>query len=159
MRVRLLVFTAALAVRPALLTAQIPSSEYAQRRAALATKLQDGVLLAIGAQEPTHDYLSFFQTEPFTYLTGYNEPNAALVMVKRGGEVTSILFVEPRNPAAEVWAGKRFGADGATKTTGIPARHVAELRRCSTRCSGPRRSFMSSATYGSAIGQAARAEC
>ena len=64
---------------------QIAPSEYAQRRTALAAKLQDGVLLAIGAREPAKDYLSFFQNEPFTYLTGYNEPNAALVMVKRGG--------------------------------------------------------------------------
>ena len=128
MRVRLLLLPLALVVRPALLPAQIPQSEYAQRRAALAAKLQDGVLLAIGAQEPTHDYQSFYQTEPFTYLTGYNEPNAALVMVKRGGNVTATLFVEPRNAAAEVWTGKRFGPDGATKATGIVARPVAQLR-------------------------------
>lgn len=128
MRFRLLLLTAAVVVRPALLPAQIPQAEYAQRRAALAAKLQDGVLLAIGAQEPTHDYQSFYQTEPFTYLTGYNEPNAVLVMVKRGADVTATLFVEPRNAAAEVWTGKRFGPDGATKATGIVARPVAQLR-------------------------------
>lgn len=110
------------------LQAQIPQAEYAQRRAALAAKLQDGVLLAIGAREPEQDYLSFYQSEPFTYLTGYNEPNAALVMVKRGGQVTSMLFVEERDPAAEVWTGKRFGPEGATKATGIPARPVEQLR-------------------------------
>ena len=71
-------------------SAQIPQAEYAQRRAALAAKMQDGVLLAIGAQEPAQDYLSFYQNEPFTYLTGYNEPNAALVMVKRGGQTSAI---------------------------------------------------------------------
>ena len=107
---------------------QIAASEYAQRRTALAAKLQDGVLLAIGSREPAQDYLSFFQNEPFTYLTGYNEPNAALVMVKRGGQTSAMLFVEARNPAAEVWTGKRFGPEGASKATGIEARPVEQLR-------------------------------
>ena len=116
-----------LALTSATVQAQVPQAEYAQRRAALLAKLQDGVVLAIGAQEPTHDYLSFYQTEPFRYLTGYNEPNAVMVMVKRGGRTSTTLFVEPRDPAAEVWTGKRFGPDGATATTGIPARRVDEL--------------------------------
>jgi Xaa-Pro aminopeptidase len=110
------------------LSAQIPQAEYAQRRAALAAKIQDGVLVAIGGKEPVQDYLSFYQNEPFTYLTGYNEPNAALVMVKRGGQTTATLFVEERDPAAEVWTGKRFGPEGATKATGIEARPVEQLR-------------------------------
>jgi len=117
-----------LAIGAAQLSAQIPQAEYAQRRAALAAKIQDGVLLAIGGKEPAQDYLSFYQNEPFTYLTGYNEPNAALVMVKRGGQTTATLFVEERDPAAEVWTGKRFGAEGATKATGIEARAVEQLR-------------------------------
>src|SRR5215218_2795300 len=107
---------------------QIAQAEYAQRRAALAAKLQDGVLLAIGSREPVQDYLTFFQNESFTYLTGYNEPNAALVMVKRGGQTSATLFVERRDPAAEVWTGKRFGPEGATKATGIEARPVEQLR-------------------------------
>jgi len=110
------------------LGAQVPKSEYADRRAALAARMQDGVLLAIGSQEPAQDYLSFYQNEPFTYLTGYNEPNAALVLVKRGGQTTATLFVEERDPAAEVWTGKRFGPAGATSATGIDARPVEQLR-------------------------------
>ena len=118
---------AVLALTSATVQAQVPQAEYAQRRAALLAKLQDGVVLAIGAQEPVHDYLSFYQTESFKYLTGYNEPNAVMVMVKRDGRTATTLFVEPRDPAAEVWTGKRFGPDGATAATGIPARRVDEL--------------------------------
>jgi Xaa-Pro aminopeptidase len=118
----------ALVAGAAELSAQIPQAEYAKRRAALAAKIQDGVLLAIGSQEPAQDYLSFYQNEPFTYLTGYNEPNAALVMVKRGAQTTATLFVEERDPAAEVWTGKRFGPEGATKATGIDARPVEQLQ-------------------------------
>jgi Xaa-Pro aminopeptidase len=120
--------TLALALCATPLTAQIPQAEYAQRRAALAAKLQDGVLLALGSPEPAQDYLSFFQNESFTYLTGYNEANAALVMVKRGGQTTATLFVESRDPAAEVWTGRRFGPEGAKKFTGIDTRPVQELR-------------------------------
>jgi hypothetical protein len=54
-----------LSLSSAPLQAQVTQAEYAQRRAALGTKLQDGVVLAIGAQEPAHDYLSFYQTESF----------------------------------------------------------------------------------------------
>ncbi len=122
-----LVLGVALLAATAPVGAQIAQSEYAQRRAALAAKIQDGVLLAIGSKEPVQDYLSFYQNEPFTYLTGYNEPNSSLVMVKRGGQVSSMLFVEERDPAAEVWTGKRFGPEGAKKATGIEARRVEEL--------------------------------
>jgi Xaa-Pro aminopeptidase len=108
--------------------AQISQAEYAQRRAALAARIQDGVLLALGAREPVQDYLSFFQNESFTYLTGCGEPNAALVMVKRGGQTSATLFVEARDPAAEVWTGKRFGPEGAKQATGIEARPVTALR-------------------------------
>ncbi|HEX6051902.1 MAG TPA: Xaa-Pro aminopeptidase [Gemmatimonadaceae bacterium] len=123
----LLVILAALSVSSAPLPAQISRTEYAQRRSALAARLQDGVILALGAREPEHDYLAFFQNESFKYLTGYDEPNASLVMVKRGSQVSSMLFVDRRDPAQEVWSGKRFGPEGATASTGIPARPVDEL--------------------------------
>jgi Xaa-Pro aminopeptidase len=127
-QLRAFVAAVGLAAGASHLGAQIPQAEYAQRRAALAAKIQDGVLIAIGSQEPAQDYLSFYQNEPFTYLTGYNEPNASLVMVKRGGQTTATLFVEERDPAAEVWTGKRFGPEGATRATGIDARPVSQLR-------------------------------
>ncbi len=126
--IRSLLAGAGLAIAVSSLGAQVPQAEYAQRRAAVAAKMQDGVLLAIGAKEPPQDYLTFYQAESFTYLTGYNEPNAALVMVKRGGQTSVTLFVEERDPAAEVWTGKRFGPEGATKATGIDARPVEQLR-------------------------------
>jgi Xaa-Pro aminopeptidase len=36
--------------------------------------------------------------------------------------------VEPRDPSREVWTGSRLGTEGATRTTGIPARTVTTLR-------------------------------
>jgi Xaa-Pro aminopeptidase len=101
--------------------------EYRQRREALAARLPDGVLLAIGAPEPRHDYLPFFQEPSFYYLTGFQEPNAALVMVKRGGSLSATMFVEPRVPAQEVWSGARLGTEGVARLMGTAARPAPQL--------------------------------
>jgi Xaa-Pro aminopeptidase len=107
---------------------QVSAAEYAQRRDSLAAHLADGVIVALGAPEPKEDYLSFNQAPSFMYLTGYAEPDAALVIVKRAGQVQGTLFVEPREPAREVWTGRRFGTEGATRRTGLPARTIDQLR-------------------------------
>jgi Xaa-Pro aminopeptidase len=102
--------------------------QYRQRREALAARLPDGVLLAIGAPEPEHDYLPFFQAPSFYYLTGFREPGAALVMVKRGGVVGSTMFVQPRVPAQEVWSGDRLGTEAVARLMGTAAQPRANLR-------------------------------
>lgn len=118
----------ALLLAPALAGAQIPIAEYAQRRDSLAARLGDGVFVARGAEEPVQDYMSFFQSPGFQYLTGYREANAALVMHKRGAAVKWTLFVAEKHPAREVWSGRRFGPEAAGRATGIPARPLAEFR-------------------------------
>jgi Xaa-Pro aminopeptidase len=79
----------------------------------------DGVLLALGAREPAADYLTFHQTAAFRYLTGLTEPGAALVMTRRGGDVTARLFVPAADRSREVWEGTRLGVDGARARTGL----------------------------------------
>ena len=124
---RPLLLAALLVLVPRLAPAQIAAAEYADRRERLAARLADGVLLVLGAPEPTQDYLPFYQTPAMRYLTGIEEPGAALVMVKRGGTVRSILFVQPRDPRTETWSGIRMGTDGATRTTGLTAQPVTRL--------------------------------
>jgi Xaa-Pro aminopeptidase len=110
------------------LHAQLTQRDYQVRRAALAATVGDGVILVFGAPEPTEDYLSFFQRPRFLYLTGFREPNAALVMVKRGGQVREMMFVMPRDPAQEVWTGSRAGVEGVRQATGMETREVGSLR-------------------------------
>lgn len=128
-RSRLVPIIAALAVASSSrgVCAQISTAELAERRAALLAALRDGVVLTLGAREPVEDYVSFYQTTPFVYLTGYDEPNAALIMVKRNGQSSVMLFVEERDPATEVWTGKRFGPEGASGATGMSARPREQL--------------------------------
>jgi Xaa-Pro aminopeptidase len=112
----------------AVLPAQITQAEYASRRAALAAAVGDGLLIALGSPEPEQDYIAFYQNSQFEYLTGFNEPNAALILDIRGGKIAGApyLFVEPSDPSREVWTGKRLGVAGA-KALGFDAHPVDSL--------------------------------
>ncbi len=107
--------------------AQVPESEYASRRAAVASHIRDGFLVLPGAPEPIHDYEDFSQDPDFFYLTGIDEPGAVLVLVKQGASHSATVFVQPRDPAREVWSGYRLGTEGATERTGLPARTADEV--------------------------------
>ncbi len=112
-----------------LLNAQIPLSEYAARRAAVVAGLPSGLVLAIGAPETEADYMGFFQTSRFNYLTGFSEPMASLAMVVRDGAIVGqpILFLQPSDPAREVWEGNRLGVDAAKRLYGFDARPIAAM--------------------------------
>lgn len=72
----------------------------------------DGVYLVLGAPEPKENYENFWQAQNFRYLTGFLEPGAALVIVRKNGTDHQLLFVEPKDPALEVWTGERLGVQG-----------------------------------------------
>lgn len=109
--------------------AQVTQAEYAARRAAFAKSLTaDGVILVLGNREPKENFQNFWQSEHFNYLTGFLEPAAAMVMVKKGDTVEQFLFVEPRDPAQEVWTGARLGVEGVKPKTGMSGRTASTLR-------------------------------
>jgi Xaa-Pro aminopeptidase len=108
---------------------QVAESEYAQRRAALIAALPDtAVLIALGAREPREDFLTFVQTPRFWYLTGFLEPDASLLIVKRGPQRSITLFVLPRDPSREAWTGARLGPAGAAQRTEMAARPANDFR-------------------------------
>ncbi len=113
------------------LEAQIPQQEYAARRETIVRGLPSGIVLAIGAPETEADYMDFFQSSAFNYLTGFAEPEAALVMVVRDGAITGqpILFLQPSDPAREVWEGHRLGVDAAKRLYGFDARPVGTMNK------------------------------
>src|SRR5215217_977810 len=110
-------------------TAQIPQSQYVSHRSALAKQLGNGILIALGSPEPEEDFLTFNQNSSFRYLTNFNEPGAALVMVIRNGEIVGspLLFVEPSDPAREVWTGHRLGVPGVRTALGMEGRDASTL--------------------------------
>jgi Xaa-Pro aminopeptidase len=99
----------------------IPPEAYASRRQAFAAALGDGGVLVFGARSPAHDYLPYQQNPAFRYLTGIEEPDAALILVRSDGQLTERLFVQARNPSREAWEGARLGPEGARVLTRVPA--------------------------------------
>ncbi|MDX2182855.1 MAG: aminopeptidase P N-terminal domain-containing protein [Gemmatimonadaceae bacterium] len=109
--------------------AQIPAAEYAARRATILDDAGDGIVLVLGAGEPPENYSSFWQTPHADWLTGIREPGMALVMVRRGAMRAQWLLVEPKNPDAEVWTGRRLGERDAARRTGLATRPASDLDR------------------------------
>lgn len=89
------------------LTAQVPESEFAARRDALAKRIDSGVVVAFGGRTPITDFGPFHQLPAFHYLTNFDEPDAAFVMVVRKGKPTSTLFVTPADPRRAFYYGWR----------------------------------------------------
>ncbi|XP_041864034.1 xaa-Pro aminopeptidase 3 isoform X2 [Melanotaenia boesemani] len=68
----------------------------------------------------------FHQNQDFLYLSGFLEPDSALVLYGRGRPDQAILFVPRRDPGRELWDGPRSGKDGAAALTGIERVHSTE---------------------------------
>jgi Xaa-Pro aminopeptidase len=94
-----------------------PASVYRARRVALADKLNGGVAVLFAAEEPVLDLTPYRQDEDFYFLTGWNEPGAALMIVATAPQTASprdykeILFLPTRNLRMEKYTGEKLGAD------------------------------------------------
>jgi Xaa-Pro aminopeptidase len=124
----LLIRAITLLLLPTALAAQgIPAAEYAARRDSLAARLDRGVVVAFGAPEPT-GIARPAQLPAFRYLTGFLEPDAALVLVLRGGRASGTLYTQARDPRRALYDG--FPPDSAVvaRETGLAVRPMAALR-------------------------------
>lgn len=99
--------------------AALPPMEFVERRQRLLALMPDNsALLLFSAEEKIRNRdceYPFRQDSYFGYLTGFNEPNAALLLVKQAGEGHTSLFLRPRDPEQETWTGKRLGVAAAPK--------------------------------------------
>jgi len=110
-----------------------PNADYRARRVALSGKTNGGavVLFAAVEAEGPNDLYGFRQDNNFYYLTGLNEPGAALLIAPEiAGETgrdsaprpyTEILFLPGRNHSQEKWTGPKLGPEDpeARKLTGF----------------------------------------
>lgn len=113
---------------PGALAAQsIPATEYAARRDSLAGRLDSAVVVAFGAPAPT-GFSRPSQLPAFRYLTGFLEPDAALVLVIRGHRSAGTLFIQARDPRRKLYDGFPPDSAAIARTTGLAARSFAALR-------------------------------
>ncbi len=93
-------------------------THYQARRQKLLASIEEGVAilssspLKIRSNDTEYPYR---QNSDFYYLTGFEEANALLVLVKTKEIERSILFVEPYSDEFALWNGARLGVEGAMK--------------------------------------------
>ncbi|TVZ37523.1 Xaa-Pro aminopeptidase [Alteromonadaceae bacterium 2753L.S.0a.02] len=100
----------------------ITKQEFARRRKALMALMEpNSIAILPSAKEKIRsrdtDY-PFRQDNDFYYLTGFDEPNAVLVLVPDREHGEYVLFCRDRDPEKEIWDGYRAGPEGACKQYG-----------------------------------------
>ena len=116
-----------LACLPVIAGAQIPATEFAARREALAARIENGVLVSFGGRALVNDFGTFFQAPPFHYLTNYDEPDAAFVMVVRNKQAAATLFVTRLNARTAFYYGQRADTGDVRKLYGVNGRPFSAL--------------------------------
>ena len=102
----------------------ISLDEFAQRRQRLIEQLApNSVAIIAAASEVTRSRdteYHFRQNSDFFYLSGFNEPDAFLLLFRHGQAIpkqektpASVLFLREKDPHAEIWHGRRLGVDAA----------------------------------------------
>ncbi len=100
----------------------ISKSEYARRRRNLMAMLEpDSIAIIPSARLQMRsrdtEYL-FRQDSDFHYLTGFDEPEAVLVLTPGRRQGQFVLFCRERNPQQELWHGPRVGPEAACERFG-----------------------------------------
>jgi Xaa-Pro aminopeptidase len=110
----------------------ISPAVFAERRARFFQALGGAAAVIPAAPLVTHHAdceWPFRQNSDFWYLTGFDEPDAVALFLphKPAGE-RFVLFVQPKEPSAEVWNGFRWGCEGAVEQFGADLAHpIGEL--------------------------------
>lgn len=105
---------------------QLGPEVFARRRARVAEALEDDEVLVVAThEEAVHSNDTHYRFRPhsdFWYLTGFGEPEAALVL--RGDSGASALFLRERQRDAEIWTGRRLGTERAVEVLGVDRAHA-----------------------------------
>ncbi|MBV0933986.1 Xaa-Pro aminopeptidase [Marinobacterium weihaiense] len=108
----------------------IAQDEFARRRAALLQQLPPRSVALVAAshlksRNRDAEY-AFRQDSDFYYLTGFNEPEALLLLIPGRAEGEYVLFCPPRDPQMEIWTGYRAGPEGCMRDFGADQAFVLD---------------------------------
>jgi Xaa-Pro aminopeptidase len=110
-----------------------PNSDFRARRQALATKINDGVVMLFASTEAEgpNDLYGYRPDDNFFYLSGWAEPGAALLLVPASTSAdhsyAEILFLPSHNPSQEKWTGPKLGPENPDARTITGFDHVESL--------------------------------
>ena len=103
--------------------AELPKEEFEERHTRVFTQMQpNSALLLFSEIEKRRNNdctYPFRQDSYFWYLTGFNEPNAALLLLKTEQAEKAIIFLRPRDPLLETWNGRRLGVEHAPQQLNV----------------------------------------
>tara|TARA_R110001592_G_scaffold88240_5_gene259936 strand:+ start:6994 stop:8346 length:1353 start_codon:yes stop_codon:yes gene_type:complete len=103
--------------------ASLSMSDFKSHRECFFAKMSDNAIAFFpAAHEVTRSNdteFTFCQNKNFSYLTGFNEPDALLILLKRDKIEQAILFSLPKDKAQEVWHGRRVGQEKACQEYGF----------------------------------------
>ena len=103
--------------------AELPKEEFGERRTRVFTQMQpNSALLLFSEIEKRRNNdctYPFRQDSYFWYLTGFNEPNAALLLLKTKQAEKAIIFLRPQDPFLETWNGRRLGVERAPQQLNV----------------------------------------
>ena len=103
--------------------AELPKEEFEERHTRVFTQMQpNSALLLFSEIEKRRNNdctYPFRQDSYFWYLTGFNEPNAALLLLKTEQVEKAIIFLRPGDPLLETWNGRRLGVERAPQQLNV----------------------------------------
>ncbi|KAJ3132000.1 hypothetical protein HK100_005779 [Physocladia obscura] len=117
---------------------EIPAIEFALRRAQFAALLPEGSVAIVAGFTLRYAtggiFHEFHQNTDLLYLTGFNEPDAAMLLekdtAKFDGGHRFTMFVRPKNPSTEIWDGPCVGVEDAIKEYGADEVRQLKFKYC-----------------------------
>jgi len=98
---------------------KLAQTEYRQRRQQLIEQMEaNSIAIVPTAVETVRNRdveHPFRQDSDFYYLSGFAEANACLILIPGREQGEYILFCEAKDPALEIWTGRRAGPEGAAR--------------------------------------------
>ena len=98
---------------------KLAQTEYSQRRQQLMAQMTENSIAIVPTAVETVRNRDvehpFRQDSDFYYLSGFAEANACLVLIPGREQGEYILFCEDKDPALEIWSGRRTGPEGAAR--------------------------------------------
>ena len=101
----------------------IDKSEYGIRRSKLFNMLDDNsvtiLFSGVGRKKSGDENYEFVPNKNFYYLTGIDQENSVLMLIKNDGEKLAYLFVDEKDEKVEKWIGYKLTLNEAREISGV----------------------------------------
>ena len=105
--------------------AELPREEFITRRKKVFAQMQDNsafIIFTETEKRRNNDCNYHFRPDSyFWYLTGFAEPESALLLIKQNGEYESTIFLRKKDREKEIWTGRRLGVEAAPEILKVDA--------------------------------------